>query len=61
MTKIWDEIKLSIEFFDEIRSGRVFSLYGQQYRAIKVQSDSERLDSLESRIAKLENKAKKNG
>lgn len=35
------------------------SIFGQQYRAIKVQSDSERLNGLESRIAKLENKVKK--
>lgn len=47
------------EIHDDIQHGGVFSLFGQQYRAVKVQSDSERLNGLESRIAKLENKVKK--
>lgn len=48
-----------IDLLDDIRQGREFGLYGQKYRAVKVQSDSERLNGLESRIAKLENKVKK--
>lgn len=48
-----------IDLLDDIRHGREFGLYGQKYRAVKVQSDSERLNGLESRIAKLENKVKK--
>ena len=48
-----------IDLLDDIRHGREFGLYGQKYRAVKVQSDSERLNGLESRIAKLEDKVKK--
>lgn len=61
MTAVWDTIEVSVEWLNDIRNGRVFGLHGQEYRAVKVQSDSERLNGLESRIAKLENKVRKNG
>lgn len=50
-----------IDLLDDIRHGREFILYGQKYRAVKVQSDSDRLNGIEKRLSRLESKMVKNG